>query len=96
MRCCYDGTALLTPDGYYSMCCSFCSPSIPALRIGHMSEMTFSQLEKRVLADDAFFIILRDGFGWFMRQLHGHGFAEQRIVYKGNRYEENGKSYESR
>ena len=74
MRCCHDGTALLTPDGYYSMCCSFCVLSIPRLRIGHMREIAFSELEERVLSDDAFYIMLRDGFGWYMRALHERGF----------------------
>lgn len=74
MRCCYDGTAQLTPDGWYSMCCSFCSSSIPQLRIARMGEISFAQLEERVLANDAFLVMLRDGFGWYMRVLRDHGF----------------------
>ena len=74
MRCCHEGTALLTPDGYYSMCCSFCVLSIPRLRIGHMREIAFSELEERVLSDDAFYIMLQDGFGWYMHALRERGF----------------------
>lgn len=73
MGCIFDGMAALGFDGYYYLCCSMYYRTIPRLRIMHMSEGSFAQLEERILADDYLYLMLREGFGWYIRKMREMG-----------------------
>ena len=71
--CIYSGMASLMFDGWYHLCCTMYCDSIPRLRLGHMDEVRFGDLESIVLADDYFFVMLKEGFGWYMRRMRELG-----------------------
>lgn len=72
-ECIYSGMASLTPDGCYHLCCTMYFQTIPRISLGHMDEVSFSELEAIVLADDYLYLMLREGFGWYMQKLREHG-----------------------
>lgn len=72
-KCIFSGMASLFVDGWYHLCCSMYCDSIPRLRLGHMDEVSFSDLESIVLSDDCLYVMLKEGFGWYMQRLGEFG-----------------------
>ena len=79
-RCIYDGLATLMFDGSYYLCCSMYCTSIPRVRLGHMREISFAQLEERVLSDDYLYIMLKEGFGWYLQRMRELGCEVPELV----------------
>ena len=72
-ECIYTRMASLTPDGCYHLCCTMYFQTIPRINLGHMDEVSFSELESLVLSDDYLYLMLQEGFGWYVQKLREHG-----------------------
>ena len=71
--CFYEKMAALLVDGTYVMCCSMYLQSNPKIVLGHMDDISAADLERIVLADDYLYLMLKEGFGWYMRRMRETG-----------------------
>jgi len=72
-QCFYSRMASLTVDGTYILCCSMYAQNIPGIVLGHMNDVSAAGLERIALSDDYRFLMLKEGFGWYMRRLRELG-----------------------
>lgn len=73
-KCTYQGIVTLCFDGYYYMCCSQFCMDIPRLKLGNAKEIALKDVEKRILSDDYMYVMLRNGFGWYVDQARALGY----------------------
>lgn len=81
-RCFYDKMALLMADGTYSMCCKIHCRSIPKIMLGHMDTVSVSDLGQIVLSDDYLYLMLKEGFSWYIRRMREMGYdVPERVCF---------------
>lgn len=73
-HCLFRGDPSLCFDGNYYMCCSQFSREIPRLNLGSAKEIAFKDLGKRISSDDYLYVMLRNGFGWYVDQARELGY----------------------
>ena len=81
-KCIFSGMASLFFDGWYHLCCTMYCDSIPRLRLGHMDEVSFSDLENMILGDDFLFLMLKEGFRWYVDRMREFGMeVPERVCF---------------
>lgn len=81
-KCIFSGMASLFFDGWYHLCCTMYCDSIPRPRLGHMDEVSFSDLENMILGDDFLFLMLKEGFRWYVDRMREFGMeVPERVCF---------------
>lgn len=73
-KCPFVGMVQINFDGNYYMCCSQFCRDIPRINLGDAAEVKLADLERRILADDYLYVMLRRGLAWFVDRAREQGF----------------------
>ena len=73
-RCTFHSIVTVCFDGNYYMCCSQFCMEIPLLKLGNANEIAFKDVKKRIISNDYLYVMLRNGFGWYVDQARELGY----------------------